>query len=480
MATVQCDHALDESGKEISILQAVAGGTYRCIACRFPMVAKLGRWNEKHFAHKPTEGERPCTYGSETYRHAKAKQLLLARLCVKVPAVYASIPEGYTGKVPRLVLAREIEAASAVAEQTIYVDEEGEIGIEDRRIYPEFDDHQGRRVLLARPDVVFFDGSGKRILLIEIYAEHRCTPEKIAKLRAYGVDTIEIHIPRHCDPVGIERLLTLTSHTFWLYNGQQAAFHFTPSDTHLLAEGSIPATELEDRLSGRTETLKCRLNRVDVAVFAVGALLGRTDVGAENEAYRIAEATGQDFVRGLEERRSERDTRLGSAVRVRMEQHRGRLADRQRASSAGEKAVRARQRELTEARIRLDRWIRRKEAQLSRVMDYVKVRVERTTDKVYWRNFGIRNRISTAQHQLRELQEREYTRERFELDKLERELEREEDELATEETGLGRTEETTSRAYRRRVSDLTETEHKAVVFEKHYKELQALKSRISS
>ncbi|WP_185817119.1 competence protein CoiA family protein [Hymenobacter metallilatus] len=441
------------------------------------MVAKLGKWNEKHFAHKPTEGERPCAYGSETYRHAKAKQLLLARLRVKVPAVYASIPEGYTGKVPRLAEAQEVVAASAVAEQTIYVDEEGEIGFEDRRLYPDFDDHQGQRVLLARPDVIFFDDTGKRILLIEIYAEHRCTPEKIAKLRAYGIDTIEIHIPRHCDPAGIERLFTITSNTFWLYNGLQATFHFTPSGTDLLVDGSIPATELEERLSGRAETLKCRLNRVNAAVLAVRRVLGRADVAAENEAYRIAEATGQDYTRGFEQRRNERDTRLGEAIHARMQEHRAGLEERQRKSIEAEKAVRARQRELRERRSRLERRIQQKEAQLSRVVDYFKARLESVTGKVRSYNEDLESRIRAVKHTIRATQERHTTFERSQLDKQERELEQEEAELAAEEASLARSEETTGRGYRKRVSDLADTEQKTVVFESYYQDLQGIKSR---
>lgn len=167
MSTVQCDHALAEDGQEIHISAANRGGNYKCLSCGFALMARKGKHNEDHFAHKNTEVERPCTYSSETYRHAKAKQLLVARLRVQVPAVYAAIPVGYEGKVPRLTEAREIVAATAVSEQNVYVDEQGAVQFERHYSLP-FDDHQGKRQLLARPDVVFYDQDKNPVLFIEI------------------------------------------------------------------------------------------------------------------------------------------------------------------------------------------------------------------------------------------------------------------------------------------------------------------------
>lgn len=216
MATVQCDYAFDAEDREVKISQAVSKGEYFCQHCRKLLIAKLGQWNEHHFAHKAVDTIRPCTFSNESYRHRKAKQLLVARLRIMVPAVYAAPPEGYTGKVPRLAPAREIVAASAVGERNIYVDEQAELIVEPREPGEPFNTEQGRRHLLARPDVVFYDEAGQPILLIEIHAEHRCGPEKIARLQQYGVDTIELSIPRHYDASAIEALFDVTHNTIGL------------------------------------------------------------------------------------------------------------------------------------------------------------------------------------------------------------------------------------------------------------------------
>lgn len=489
MAVVQCDYAFDEHGQEVHISVAVLGGSYRCQHCDNALIAKAKHSNlvEAHFAHKVMDAERPCTFSNESYRHAKAKQLLVARLRVMVPAVYAAPPEGYVGKVPRLALPREVVAASAVRERNIYVTEDAELIVEPREPGEPFDEQQGRRRLLARPDVVFYDETGHPILLIEIHAEHRCGEEKIGRLQQYGIDTIEITIPRHYDASAIEALFDVTRNTIWLYNGQRAAYHFMPSDSLLSGEGSISAAELPGPVSDRAETLKCRINRLEGALFSVRGVVGRTDVAAENARYQEHAERGQHFIEAEQEKRRERDARLGASVRERMEAYRRQLAELEEERRAKEEDLCRRTKELSAAQERLGKQIKHGQGRLSRALSFLKERAEQVSESVFSRRSNLRIELAGSERTLDRLREREYSRQRTELDREADELDREqkrldaeEAELTAEAPGLERKEETTGRAYRRRVSDLLEIERKIILFESYYQELQNLESATSA
>jgi hypothetical protein len=266
--TVECDRACLADGQEISVAEATSGANgYFCLGCGYELMARKGEVNTPHFAHVPTgtDAERSCDYSSETYRHELAKKLLQRLMQVRVPAVYAARPVGYRGRLPQLAEARDVMATRVLDERNVYVDEHGEVCFAKRYRNEPFDEQQGRRLLLGRPDIVFLDKQGAPLLLIEIYATHKVSEEKLTRLRLLGVDAIEIFIPRHCDPAAIEHLFSTTTHTHWLYNGQQANAGPLAPDSHLLASGSAAAADLEDRLSGRTETLKCRRSRVSHA-----------------------------------------------------------------------------------------------------------------------------------------------------------------------------------------------------------------------
>jgi hypothetical protein len=487
MAAVQCDYAFDAQGQEVHISEAVRGDSYRCQHCNKPLIAKRGEINEDHFAHKVVDTIRPCTFSNESYRHAKAKQLLVARLRVMVPAVYAAPPEGYVGKVPRLALPREVVAASAVRERNIYVTEDAELIVEPRVPGVPFDEQDGRRRLLARPDVVFYDEEGHPILLIEIHAEHRCGEEKIARLRQYGVDTIEISIPRNFDASAIEALFDVTRNTIWLYNGQRASFHFTPSDSLLSGEGSISTAELQGTISDRSETLKCRINRLEGILFAVRGLLGTADVEQENARYREHAQRGQEYIAELRAKRSERDTRLGEGIRARVDQERSRLAERRAELGDAEEELQGQIRKLSAAEGRLDRQITAGEQQITEVLSYLKRRAKRLSEAVFSRRSSLRIQLADRERTLERVREREYSRQRTELDREESELDKEtkrldaeEAGLAAEAPGLGTAEATAQRDAGRRISDLTETERKTLLFESYYQELQKLESTVGA
>lgn len=486
MTSVQCDHARNEQGEITPIWEARSGEQYRCIDCGYPMVAKAlagGSKREKHFAHKATEGMRPCSFSNESYRHYIAKQLLVAQLWVMVPAVYPRVPPGFQGKMPLLAPARQVKAASATQEQNIYVDEQGEIRSERRVAGVEFDDFGGRRVPLARPDVVFFNAAGQPILLIEIHAEHQCSEQKIARLALYGVDTIEIHIPRSSDSAHIEYLLTVTQNTIWLYNGQQASFVLATAGTALLTGSGVAAADLEEYLSGRTETLKCRLNRVTDAIHALRAVLGRVDVEQQNARYREHAQRGQEYISRLEKERAARNERLGEDVRQQVEERRRELVDLHRAITRRRNEVAARQHTFSTEEKRLAATIANGKKQIARVLAYLGERAKRISRDLHREHRNFEMEVDQREYDLRQLREREVARQRVGLDREERELEHlaakldaEERELAAEAAGLGTAEETTGRAYRRRISDLAETQRRVILFERYYQELQGVKS----
>lgn len=358
MSVVECDRASLADGKEISIEEAISGSNgYFCLGCGHELMARKGRVNNPHFAHVPTgiEGERPCDYSSETYRHEQAKKLLRRLRKVRVPAVYAAYPPGYQGRVPRLADSQEVVAVSVLDERNIYVDEQGEVCFAKRYRNEPFDDQQGKLLLLARPDVLFLNEQGRPNLLIEIYATHKVNEEKLSRLRALGIDAIEIYIPRHCDPAAIEQLFSVTTHTHWLYNGQQTQFGPLGPDSHLLASGSTSAADLEDRLPGRAESLKCRRSRVGHALRAIRSCLGRVDIQDVQGAIIAAQATGETFIAGveanrrrLEAQRDKRDKRLGATIQQRVAERRKALTAQERELAAQEESLGRAERELAE------------------------------------------------------------------------------------------------------------------------------------
>jgi hypothetical protein len=368
MPTVVCDHARRADGTVITIEEATSGANgYFCLGCYKEMQARKGQINEPHFAHHNANetGVRQCQYSSETFRHDLAKKLLQQRKKIRVPAVYAACPPGFTGRLPRLAEARDVEAAFVLDERNIYIDELGAVQFAKRHQQQPFDDEQGKLRLLARPDIIFLNEERKIILLIEIFATHKVDEEKISHLHTLGIDAVEVTIPAHCDPAGIERLFSVTSHTDWLYNVQQATYGPVDANSYLLAGGSAPAAELEGRLSGSQETLQCRRHRVSNAIRGVRGCLGRADIAAIQLNARTAQATGEEITTGLEAdrarleaRRDERDERLGAAVRARIAQRRAALAAQERELAAQEADIARQESELANGSSRVKKELR--------------------------------------------------------------------------------------------------------------------------
>lgn len=171
-----------------------------CAECGGRLIAKHPTSNiVKHFSHYHSES---CAKGFETALHKAAKQVLLDKKMVLLPSVSASayrrddISRIYV-EVPKSIPSRMIELDSVVDEARGY---EGII-----------------------PDIVATVGN--KLLLIEIAVTHFVDQEKLDKLKALGLATLEIDLsesPEVPTMEDIERLVIYTGwNRDWLVNPKQ-------------------------------------------------------------------------------------------------------------------------------------------------------------------------------------------------------------------------------------------------------------------
>lgn len=432
---VECDFALTPDDKEIHILDAERKFKgYRCIGCRRDVFARKGQINDPHFAHLAThkDTEKKCTYSNETYRHAKAKEILLRIKQVQVPNVYAAYPADYTGQVPRLAKACTVTAVKVLAERNVYINEVGDIQWAKRSETAKFDDRGGTWDFLVRPDIIFLDADDKPILFIEIVATHEASEQKLARLHLLKINTIEIVIPKSFDPEHIEGLFYVTSHTQWLYNVQRATYRFDAAAASALAAGSVGAAQLPGGIYEQGETVRCRRARLDNALRYIAKCMGRPEIVEGKREVNAAQERGEGFVEERQAERREREVRLGKEVRERVDAYRRQRAGRRVEIQAAEK--------------QLDRDIQHQEKKLLTVFNYAKGRIDRAKAEVdgakeQWRidHHKSADELRAAERELdrdRERRNQEQLRldgVRKEFDRIARELDEEEGELAAKE-----------------------------------------------
>jgi hypothetical protein len=158
-----------------------------CPACEQPLIARQGKKLIAHFAHAAENGG--CGTGAETNAHIWAKEVLARTRYILLPEVAA-----YDGdKSYRAYGARKFRFASARLERKL-----------------------GNIV----PDVILTTAKGQE-LLVEALVTHACDEEKIAKLRALELATIEVDLSAYRtsqDRAAIEAALIETAPREWLYN----------------------------------------------------------------------------------------------------------------------------------------------------------------------------------------------------------------------------------------------------------------------
>ncbi len=191
---IQNVYALNVKGEDIHISDAHSGRQgYFCRGCLREMQAvKPAKINYVHyFRHdaKAVAGQPKCTNSDETYRHKIGKEILQRIKRLKVPDVYKYPPRGHAGLPNLLVKSQFIEAHYVQNELTFYENEFSEICFgNDKNVSID------ERYLTVRPDLTFFNHKDEPILFIEIIATHGIKPDKLAKLKRLGIDTVQVII----------------------------------------------------------------------------------------------------------------------------------------------------------------------------------------------------------------------------------------------------------------------------------------------
>lgn len=160
-----------------------------CPACGERLIAKKGQKMMHHFAHQTTKD---CEYGYESSLHLAAKEILSQTRKMVIPPVYIHFPNSYKPDVP-ICEAKEITVDRVELEQ---------------------------RFNNLVPDVVVYTGSKR--LFLEVYVTHCVDEEKLNKLKAADISTIEINLSKIDHSITTEELTKLligdSDEKYWKYN----------------------------------------------------------------------------------------------------------------------------------------------------------------------------------------------------------------------------------------------------------------------
>lgn len=274
--------------RTIFIKEAVSGRKgYLCLGCHNEMEAVKSQKIKEYFRHaaKDVPIERRCSYAQESYRHKLAMDFLQRLKKVKVPTLYKYPPKGENGPPIKLQDAKFVEAHEVHNNRCFYENENCEIV-------------QGKppdeNTPFIRPDVTFFDKSGNPILFIEIVATHKLSDENKVIYMRMGIDTIQISVPKD-SPEAIEKVLTTTNHTKWIYSYEEANtqyISFSGGDREGISDIDIEQRRLFE------ESVSCRKSRIANLVRRINRCLSEESyLGVENafrgEIQRIEKLTDE-------------------------------------------------------------------------------------------------------------------------------------------------------------------------------------------
>lgn len=155
--------ALDANSLMVSVDDVPSGLVCGCVClvCRRPLVAKKGKIQAHHFAHKAGEFDPDCERAGETLLHRYAKEVLSREKRILLPPLTVSDRWG----------SLEVSPQQMVAFDSVELE---------------------RRFGSVVPDVVGHLRS--RDLFIEFLVTHRCSPEKLAKLKKLDVGVLEVDL----------------------------------------------------------------------------------------------------------------------------------------------------------------------------------------------------------------------------------------------------------------------------------------------
>lgn len=304
----QHDWAKTQEGKPVHINNSPSGAKgYYCLGCENEMVA-VQRHIEgyrPYFRHhaKDQKVQLECTFNNETYRHKIAKEILQRIKRVKVPKVLKKPPVADGMNQAILLKEEEIITAHTVRnELRFYEDNDGNLQWDNKST-------ADNKNLIIRPDVTFFDKSGSPTLLIELVAAHKAKSDKLSKIRALGINAIEVILPRG-DSVEIEATFSITKYTKWLFNKYEYETDYfqlsrSPGKAIFQVEGH------QEFLY--EETFECRRTEIGNLIRAIGKVL-------HGASYQKAQSDVRKEIQRIE--------RLKTSAQQQWEELRGRIEDR--------------------------------------------------------------------------------------------------------------------------------------------------------
>lgn len=199
MSNNQIKHPFGLRGnKLVSVSEVPRGRACECKCpnrvCGAPLEAVKGQQRQHYFRHY----NRPeCPGGVETAIHLKAKQLLIEKKQIKLPAYVIDQTRCDSKGMVHTFSKKFVEEGLEVSFDTV----EAEIQIQD-----------------IRPDILAMLKDRK--LIIEIFYSNKVSEEKMEKIKSLGISAIEIDLSR------IKQEDVLNSEVFWLYMNDIANIHW--------------------------------------------------------------------------------------------------------------------------------------------------------------------------------------------------------------------------------------------------------------
>ena len=213
-------------GSVVRIEDVPSGLACNCVCpavdCDQPLIASKGKKVAHHFRH--ASGADGCRSSAETNAHIWAKQVLEQEKAIWLPAIQGTV-RGVTVTTHR----KQRFPFDAVRLET--------------------------RMNEIVPDVVLSKGS--RELVVEVHVTHACDAEKIAKLEAAGISTLEVDLSayRTCeDEADVRKAILATAPRRWLVNPKLAAAEeaararAAENDVEKRRAAEVAAVELRRRL----------------------------------------------------------------------------------------------------------------------------------------------------------------------------------------------------------------------------------------
>lgn len=316
------DWAKKVDGSMIHVNNAPNGKKgYYCLGCNEEMQAvhfkeKNYRSYFRHDARNVNIDNAECVLASRTYREKIAKDYFFRVKQINLPAVYKYPSQGQNGSPYLIKDAYSITAHAIKSELTFFEDFDSNICYGRN---PKIED----RYNLIRPDLSFFNESGKPVLLIELVVNHKVDEVKKEKIRRLGIDCVQVIIPRK-ETLQIEKHLEKSSSYKWLYNEVEANTLYIP----------IPERDSEEILSIDEEQRRlfeesfiCRKSQLGNLIRSINRSIRTESYKGieryfESEISRIEKATIRARSR-LEEMEREEEASIISEFKERIRRSRG-------------------------------------------------------------------------------------------------------------------------------------------------------------